>query len=126
MNMRDHLRRRILRRKYLPRPEFIVAKDKAGNQPYDLYRLFAGLCRFSGPFGHVILFAGSKGDGCDRSDGKRGGPDHSILVSRLTAYAKRRESGGFALLSQALQYGLFIRTCRMATKRSVIRLMETF
>lgn len=52
--------------------------------------------------------------------------DHSILVSRLTAYAKRRESGGFALLSQALQYGLFIRTCRMATKRSVIRLMETF
>ena len=33
--------------------------------------------------------------------------DHSILVSRLTAYAKRRESGGFALLSQALQYGLF-------------------
>lgn len=33
--------------------------------------------------------------------------DYSILVSRLTAYAKRRESGGFALLSQALQYGLF-------------------
>lgn len=33
--------------------------------------------------------------------------DHSILVSRLTSYAKRRESGGFALLSQALQYGLF-------------------
>ena len=126
MNMRDHLRRRILRRKYLPRPELSSPKTKPGISPTIFTDFFAGLCRFSGPFGHVILFAGSKGDGCDRSMAREVARDHSILVSRLTAYAKRRESGGFALLSQALQYGLFIRTCRMATKRSVIRLMETF
>ena len=33
--------------------------------------------------------------------------DHLSLISRLTTYARKKETGGFALLSQALQYGLF-------------------
>lgn len=33
--------------------------------------------------------------------------DHQSLISRLTTYARKKETGGFALLSQALQYGLF-------------------
>ena len=93
MNMRDHLRRRILRRKYLPRPEFIVAKDKAGNQPTIFTDFLLDCAVFLDPFGLMSSYLPDlKEMVVTVPMAREVARDHSILVSRLTAYAKEEKA----------------------------------
>lgn len=92
MNMQDLPRTRSLRRRYLPAAEACRHQKQSRESAQRSLQTFAGLCRFSGSFGHVILFAGSKGDGCDRSNGKRCGPGsfHSGIEADFVCKTERK------------------------------------
>ena len=107
MNMRVLPQMRACGESICPRPEFIVTKDKAGISPTIFTDFLLDCAVFLDLSDMSSYLPDLKEMVVTVPMARDVARDYSILVSRLTAYAKRRESGGFALLSQALQYGLF-------------------
>lgn len=108
MNMQDLPRTRSLRRRYLPAAEACRHQKQSRESAQRSLQIFLLDCAVFLDLSDMSSYLPDLKEMVVTVPMARDvARDHSILVSRLTSYAKRRESGGFALLSQALQYGLF-------------------